>query len=124
MNVLTKEEKDYLTKFNHHMSNFYGSPKMHKSEAIIRHTQDQKTTYLKIDQPDDLPFRPIVGGTSSPTSHLSNLIDILIKPLVNFWRSNTKIESTMETSTRQMPFLDILIHKDNDRLSTDIKTMK
>ena len=42
MKVITKEEKDYLTKFNHHMSTFYGLPKIYKSGAIIRHTQDQK----------------------------------------------------------------------------------
>ena len=33
---------------------------------------------------------------------------------------NTNIESTIEKSTRQMLFLAILIHKDNDRRSTDI----
>ena len=33
---------------------------------------------------------------------------------------NTNIESTMVKSKRQMPFLDTLIHKDKDRLSTDI----
>ena len=35
---LTKEEKEYLTKFNHRMSNFYGLPKIHKSQSIITHS--------------------------------------------------------------------------------------
>ena len=33
--------------------------------------------------PEDLPFRPIVAGPNCPTSRLSNLIDIILKPLVS-----------------------------------------
>ena len=33
--------------------------------------------------PEDLPFRPIVAGPNCPTSRLSNLIDIILKPLIS-----------------------------------------
>ena len=32
--------------------------------------------------PDDIKLRPIVGGPQSPTSHLSHLIEIILKPLL------------------------------------------
>ena len=72
---------------------------------------------MKIDQPDDLSFRPIVGVPSCPTSHLSNLIDILIKSLVNFVTSNLR-DST--------DFLNRLPHKvptETILTSFDIKSL-
>ena len=35
-----------------------------------------------IDEVEDLKFRPIIAGPACPTHRLSNLIDILLKPLI------------------------------------------
>ena len=37
--------------------------------------------YVDIKSPNDLTFRPIVASPACPTSRLSEVIDILIKPL-------------------------------------------
>ena len=86
-NNLTKNEKKYLTEFDHKTSNFYGLPKIHKSTLIKEAINTQKSEYIEIKSPTDLKFRPIVAGTSSPTQHLSNLIDILLQKFI------TKMES-------------------------------
>ncbi|KAJ8301104.1 hypothetical protein KUTeg_020091 [Tegillarca granosa] len=40
--------------------------------------------------PDDLQFRSIVGGPNAPTHRLSNLLDILLKPLCVKVKSNIR----------------------------------
>ena len=87
---LIKGEKEYLTKLNHCMNNFYGLPKIHKSQSIITHAENHRRSYLKSALSSDLSFRPIVGGPICPTNHLSNLIDINIKPVVTFVKSNLR----------------------------------
>ena len=37
--------------------------------------------YVQIHAPSDLKLRPIVGGPQSVTQRLSNLLDIILKPL-------------------------------------------
>ena len=88
--ILTNREEDYRAKFNYQTSSFYGLPKIHQNRPTISSPSHSTTTYLKIGQPQDLKFRPIVGGPTCPTSHLSNVIDILIKPLVTFVRSKLR----------------------------------
>jgi len=38
--------------------------------------------YVEILNPEDLTFRPIVADQSCETHRLSNLVDILLKPLI------------------------------------------
>ena len=86
----TKKEKDYLEKFTWKTSNFYGLPKIHKSEAVKNAIQEQNATYIKLQAPPDLKLRPIVAGPASPTHRLSNFIDIVLKP---FMSACTKLHS-------------------------------
>jgi hypothetical protein len=58
---LHKEEIDYITNFTFTESYFYGLPKVHKSEVISNAILEQHTECIKIFNPDDLKFRPIVG---------------------------------------------------------------
>ena len=81
-NCLLKEEQDFLTKFSFSISNFYGLPKVHKSKIIQEAIQVQNSEYIKINEPSDLTLRPIVPGPNCPTRHLSNLVDILLKPFL------------------------------------------
>ena len=79
---LTKEEQDYLLNFEFKTSNFYGLPKIHKSELIKREIQLQNSEYIQCLRPPDLKFRPIVAGPACPTHRLSNLIDIILQPFL------------------------------------------
>ena len=65
---LLKEEQDFLTKFS-----FYGLPNVHKSKIIQEAIQVQNNEYIKIYEPSDLTFQPIVAGPNCPTRRLSNL---------------------------------------------------
>ena len=44
--------------------------------------KETPTEYLKISEPPIIKGRPIVGGPNCPTNKLSNLIDLILKPLV------------------------------------------
>jgi len=89
-NCLNKKELEYLTKFNYKTSNFYGLPKVHKSQNINNAIQSQGGPIVNITSPGDLKFRPIVAGPISDTSHLSSLLDEILKPYVNHVPSNLK----------------------------------
>jgi hypothetical protein len=79
--LLTKKETTFLTDFEFKESVFYGLPKIHKSQTITDAIRVQNSEYISCLNPENLTLRPIVGGHQSPTQRLSNLIDILLKPL-------------------------------------------
>ena len=85
--VLTDKEIKYLTHFNHQPSQLYGLPKIHKSEQIQKTVQENPSKYVDVQQPDDLPMRPIVAGPNCVTSRLSNLLDVLLKPFLKHVKS-------------------------------------
>ena len=118
---LIKGEKEYLTKLNHRMNNFYGLPNIHKSQSIITHTENHRRSYLKIPLSFDLSFRPIVGGPICPTNHLSNLIDILIKPMLTFVKTNLRdVIEFINKLQRNVPNDTILTSFDITSLYTNI----
>ena len=43
--------------------------------------EERPTKYLKMSEPPSIPGRPIVGGPNCPTHKLSNLLDLILKPL-------------------------------------------
>ena len=43
--------------------------------------------YIEVKDPQDLTFRPIVAGPNCETSHLSHLLDILLKPFLKHAKS-------------------------------------
>ena len=77
---MTNKEKDYLTNFEARESLFYGLPKVHKSTIIKTAIENQNSEYITCPNPEDLSFRPIVGGPNSSSQRLSHLLDILLKP--------------------------------------------
>ena len=81
-NCLLKEEQDFLTKFSFSTSNFYGLPKVHKSKIIQEAIQVQNNEYIKIYEPSELTFRPVIAGPNCSTLRLSSLVDILLKPFL------------------------------------------
>ena len=50
---------------------------------IIQNCCNEHTSeYIEVLDPEDLQLRPIVAGPNCETSHLSNLLDILLKPFI------------------------------------------
>ena len=84
---MTEKEKDYLVNFTHKTSNFYGLPKVHKSEIITEQIKLPNKEYITALEPRDLKLRPIAAGPNCPTERLSTLLDIILKPLVKHIRS-------------------------------------
>ena len=80
--ILTKKEIAYLTNFKFTSSQFYCLPKIHKSEIIKNVINSEDSEYIQVHHPDDLKGRSVSGGPESPTQRSSNLIGILLKPLV------------------------------------------
>lgn len=89
-NILTPKELDFVTKFQSKTSNFYGLPKLHKSIEIQNAITAQNSEYIRILNPTDLTFRPIVAGPTCPTHRISNLIDILLQPFLSKINSYVK----------------------------------
>ena len=80
---MTEHEADYVTNFDGKPSQFYSLPKVHKSQEILKKISEQKSEYIELYHPDDLTFRPIVGGPHCETHRISNYIDIILKPLLD-----------------------------------------
>ena len=74
------KEKKYIEDFDFSTANLYGLPKIHKSKAIKSELGNSVNGYLKMNNCKDLKFRLINGCKNSPTSKLSEFIDILLKP--------------------------------------------
>ena len=73
---ITRKEKDYFLKFEWKTSNYYGLPKIHKSQCIKESIGAQNAEYIELPPPGDLTMRTIVAEPSSLTHRLSNYIDI------------------------------------------------
>ena len=79
---MTRHKIAYLLDFDFKSSNFYGLPKIYKSDLIRNKCSEIQSDYLELKDPSDLQFRPIVAGPVCETHRLSNLIDILLKPFI------------------------------------------
>lgn len=80
---LTENEIKYITKFEYKGSNFYGLPKVHKSNLINCAIEIQKSEVICVHKPHDLKLRPIIAGPACPTHRLSHFIDIILQPMVS-----------------------------------------
>ena len=79
--VLMEKENEYIRDFIPTSSKFYCLPKFQKSEEIKRIMEERPTKYLKMSEPPSIPGRPTVGGPNCLTHKLSNLLDLILKPL-------------------------------------------
>ena len=82
--VLTPKEHEFLTKKEYRMANFYSLPKLHKS-AHVNELLQEGGEYIHItDFSEAIEGRPIVGGPSAHTSGISEMIDIITKPIIGY----------------------------------------
>ena len=80
--ILTPKEQEYLTQQPYKMAYFYMLPKLHKSE-YINDLLRNSSTYVHIPNFNhDIDGRPIVGGPCFHTSGLSEMLDIILKPIL------------------------------------------
>ena len=77
---MTRNEINFLLKFECKTSTFYGLPKIHKSQIITNSCSENSSEYIEIPDPIDLTLRPIVAGLYCETSRLSSFLDTLLKP--------------------------------------------
>ena len=80
---LHKKELEAIIKQEAYIANFYGLPKIHKSQVIQRSITIQNSEFIVCPEPSDLKFRPIVSCRDCPTRSLSDLLDKLLRPFVN-----------------------------------------
>ena len=80
-NNMTPNEYSYITERKYNMANFYMLPKLHKSEYLGTVLGGRQYVHLE-DFRHQIDGRPIVGGPSFYTSGLSEMIDIVLQPLV------------------------------------------
>ena len=85
--IFTDKWFKYLNETDYNTSNFYGLPKIHKSQLITFPIKEQNSEVASINEPQDLKVRPIVGGPKCPTRKLSELIDALLKPFLKHVKS-------------------------------------
>ncbi|CAG2243423.1 unnamed protein product [Mytilus edulis] len=111
---LTDKECDYLTNFKCKSSNFYGLPKIHKSNVIRESCKNSKSECVNIPHPNDLKLRPIVAGPSCETHRLSNFLDILLKPILKH------IPSFVRDDLDMLNHLPRTVCKDSIMVSFDV----
>ena len=75
-------EGRYIKDFDYKEASFYGLPKIHKSTSIQDTMKKANNIYVKMEVPNDLSFRFITAGPVSPTSKLSEFLDLLLKPFL------------------------------------------
>ncbi len=92
---LFPKEFQYITDFDSSHSNFYVLPKIHKNSEIIKEVNENNNVYLHLKTPSDLKARPIVAGSNSPTSRLSELLEKILTPLVPHLKSYVKDDIDM-----------------------------
>jgi hypothetical protein len=118
-NCLTDKEIDYVKNFKMKISNLYGLPKIHKSQLIKKAIEEQRSSCVYVLNPEDLTFRPIIAGPASPTSHLSQLIDKVIKVLPP--HTESYIKDTTDFLNKLPKSLDT--EKDYIAVSFDVKSL-
>lgn len=116
-NGLTDKERNYITDFVCRESNFYGLPKVHKSQLIEKACLENNSTCVEIKEPDDLKLRPIVAGPCCETHRLSNFLDIVLKPLV------TKVKSYIKDTTDFLNYLPQTTDRETILVSFDVTNL-
>ena len=65
--IFTVKEFKYLNEADFSTSNFYGLPKIHKSQLITNAIKEQNSEVVSNNEPQDVKVRPIVGGPKCST---------------------------------------------------------
>ena len=77
----------------------------------------QNNAYITCIKPDDLKFRPIVGGPNAPTQRLSHLMDILLKPLCS------EVKSYVRDDLDFLRYLPDKVNQDAKLVTMDVTNL-
>lgn len=89
-----------------------------KLKAIV---EEQNSEYIISEAPNDLTLRPIIADPACPTHRLSNLIDIIFKPLNQFVSSYIRDDiDFLSHLIQQIEESSILVRFDLTSLYTNI----
>ena len=106
---LREKELKYLKDFEIKESQFYGLPKIHKSKQIMKKCEAVSDSCIHIYNVNDLKLRPIIAGPACLTNRLSNLLDIILKPLIknvpSFLRDTTDFFNKLPSTTQENTIL-------------------
>ncbi|CAC5363519.1 unnamed protein product [Mytilus coruscus] len=108
---------DYISNPKFSESYFYCLPKIHKSEEISNAVSEQNSEYIELLRPNDLKFRPIVGGPNSVTQNLSHFIDIVLKPLCR------EVPSFIRDDLEFLNHLPRTVNPDSELITFDIVSL-
>ena len=114
---LIDSEYKYLSQNYFETSNFYGCPKICKSEILHKAIKEQKKQLITISQQKYSKLRPIVGGPECPTRNLSNLVDLITKHVKSNIEDNIEF---LKTCKRNITDDTVLITFDVCSLYTNI----
>ena len=88
--IFTVKEFKYLNEADYSTSNFYGLPKILKSQLITNAIKKQNSEVVSINESQDFKVRPTVGGPKCPTRKFSELIDALLEPFLKHVKSDIR----------------------------------
>ena len=80
--VLTGKEYEFLTKKKYRMANFYTLPKLHKSILVNNMLQSGSEYVHSTEFQEIVEGRPIVGGPAFHTGGISEMINIILSPII------------------------------------------
>ena len=111
-NSLTSKEKRAILNFDYKGANFYGVPKIHKSQLIKNKLNTTAGECLNLVSPSDLSLRIILGGKYNPTVNLADLIDVILKPFLPLVKSRVRdvfhfIDIIPRFELSDMPFIQM-----------------
>ena len=84
---LTKKEIKFIAVTDFKTSYIYCLPKIHKDQNLQQRLKENTQEYMEVTPETIFKGRPIVGGTPKVTGNLAILIDILLKPYIQFVKS-------------------------------------
>lgn len=114
---LTDNEIEYLTKYEVKSCNFYGLPKIHKCKNIQENVKKCNSTYIKLPRPNDLKLRPIIAGPASSAQRLSNMLNIILKPLC------TKVTSYVRDNMDFLNYIPQTVPGDTILVTFDVSSL-
>ena len=119
--ILFPKEVKYISDFPYNTANFSCLPKSHKSKHLQDLIESKPSEYIKMADPPKIPGRPICAGPISPTHRLSNLLDIILKPLVYKVKCYVKDDfDFLRQLPKQIDFDSTFITFDSKSLCTSI----
>ena len=89
---------------------------------IIEAIKQQGSEEIRILNPDDLKFRPIIAGPVNPTHRLSQMIDTLLKPYIKYVKSYVRDDiQFLSTLPNQISETETMVSFDVTALYSNIE---